>query len=651
MSGIAAVYRLDGAPAEEMLLERLLISIRHRGQDRIGRWTGGPVALGHAMLCTTPESMREVQPIHNQDAGLSLTFDGRIDNREEIAAAASAKGACAGNETDAGLLLRSYECWGDDCPRKIIGDFAFALWDARKRQLFCARDASGIKPFYYYFDGRIFICGSELQQMLEVPDFSPKPNDGFIGEYLCGMRINREESFLQGVFRLPPAHWLRVSPDGLEQRRYFDLVPGGEIRYRNDEEYQAHYREVLGTAVESAMRSPEGVAAELSGGIDSSSVVCMAQLLMREGRARPPRFESFSLVYPGSDYDERRYIDETVARWGLSANFITPSLERVRALPERASIHKDVPGYPNGIIYDEIKKSASERNFRVLLTGVGGDQWLSGGPRYYADLLRDLRLRELWQDLRINWRFGEPEASRLRNLLHYGVWPLLPGFLRQGIKSFSGLDEIPRWLRPEFARRIDLRGRIRRNSSCPAGLSFAQRNVYEAFALGWTVHAFELGDRDAARFGLEQRHPLYNRRLLEFAFALPDDQRFRGKFTKFIMREAMKDAIPASVRDRADKGNLGSLSAEMLRMLGGGRLFESLAAGSLGWVDEAQVAAMCQDGLPANDGGAMWFLWKLLNIELWLRAMFPNSVPGKLRTAPAAMRAAGLSSDPGVPPH
>lgn len=630
MSGIAVVYRLDGAPAEETLLNRLLSSIKHRGRDRIGRWMRGPIALGHAMLCATPESIHESQPVCDDDAGLWLTSDGRIDNREELGAAAAAHGARPRNDTDAELFLRAYQCWGDECPREIIGDFAFAIWDGRKRQLFCARDASGIKPFYYYFDGRMFVCGSELRQMLEVPGLSPAPNEGFIGEYLSGMRINREETFLKGISRLPPAHWLRVSSDGLVRRRYFDLDPGREIRYRSDHEYQAHYRDTLAAAVRSAMRTPDGIAAELSGGIDSSSVVSMAGMLMREGQVPPRRFESFSLVYPDKEYDERRYIDETVARWNLSANFITPSLERARGLPERASTYKDVAGYPNGLIYDEIKKLAAERGFHVLLTGVGGDQWLSGSPRYYADLIRELKLRELWKDLRLNWRFGDPEASRVRNLLQYGVWPLLPAFLKRTVKSFSGVDEIPRCIRPEFARRIGLRERILRNSTYPAGLTFAQQNVYEAFALGWTVHAFELGDRDAARFGLEQRHPLYDRRLLEFAFALPDDQRFRGKFTKFIMREAMKAAIPASVRNRVDKGNLGGVSASMLRLLGGERLFESLAAASLGWVDQAQIAALCRGGLPVNDGGAMWFLWKLLNVELWLRAMFPGGIPGKV---------------------
>jgi asparagine synthase (glutamine-hydrolysing) len=631
MSGIAAIYRLDGMPVEDAILDRLLTSIAHRGPDRIGRWINGPVALGHAMLRTTPESVRETQPLCDENAELWLTLDGRIDNREELTAALTASGVHLRSDTDAELVLRAYDCWGEECPPRIIGDFAFALWDGRKRQLFCARDPGGIKPFYYYFDGRMFVCGSELQQILETPGLSLEPNEGFIGEYLCGKSINREETLFQGVSRLTPAHWLRASANGIAQRGYFDFNPGSELRYRSDEEYQAHYREILAQAVRSAMRCSDGVAAELSGGMDSSSVVCMAQVLLREGRVQNQRFESFSLVYPDTDYDERAYIDDVVAMWGLSANFVTPSPGRARALPERAALHKDLAGYPNGIVYDELKSLIAKKGFRVCLTGFGGDQWFTGSPRYYADLIRELKLRELWEDLRINWRFGEPDASRLQNLLRYGLWPLLPSIVQRGVKRASGIGEIPRWLKPEFARRISLVERIRRNTAYPVGLTFAQQTVYEVFARGWSTHAFELEDRDTARFGLEPRHPLCDRRLLEFAFALPDDQRFRGRFTKFIMREAMRNLIPASVRERVDKSDLRKFSVDMLRQLSGEHGFELPMMACMGWVDAVQLSAMCRDGLPVGDGTAMWSLWRMLNVELWLRAIFPGDRPALAR--------------------
>jgi asparagine synthase (glutamine-hydrolysing) len=627
MSGIAAIYRVDGMPVEQPLLERLLASIKHRGPDHIGRWISGPVALGHAMLRTTPESLHETQPLYDENAELCLTLDGRIDNREELAAALAASGVNPRSDTDAELILRAYGCWGEECPRRITGDLAFALWDGRKRQLFCARDPGGIKPFYYYFDGRMFVCGSELQQILEIPGLSLEPNEGYIGEYLCGKSISREETLFQRVLRLTPAHWLRASANGIAQRRYFDLNPGIELRYRSDEDYQAHYREILAQAVHSAMRSSGGVAAELSGGMDSSSVVCMAQVLLREGRAKNQRFESFSLFFPDGGNDERAYIDDVVAMWGLSANFLTPSPESARALPERAAFYKDLAGYPNGIIYDDLKSLIAKKGFRVSLTGIGGDQWFTGCPRYYADLIRELKFLELWKDLRINWRYGEPDASRLRNLVHYGLWPLLPAIVQRGVKRASGIGEIPSWVNPEFARRISLVERIRHNTTYPTGLTFAQQSVYEAFARGWNAHVFEFEDRETARFGLEQRHPLYDRRLLEFAFALPDNQRFRGRFTKFIMREAMREQIPASIRERVDKGDLRDLSAEMFRLLAGERWFEFPMMVSMGWVDKTEISAMCRDGLPVNDGTAMWFLWKTLNLELWLRAIFPGDRP------------------------
>ena len=161
MSGIAVFYNLDGRPVDRMLFERLLSAIGHRGPDGIGCCIEGPIALGHAMLRTTPESLQEFQPLRDENAGLCLTLDGRVDNRDELTEALNAKGFQLRANTDAEIVLRAYECWGEESPRQIIGDFAFALWDERRRRLFCARDLEGIKPFFYYFDGRTFICGSE----------------------------------------------------------------------------------------------------------------------------------------------------------------------------------------------------------------------------------------------------------------------------------------------------------------------------------------------------------------------------------------------------------------------------------------------------------------------------------------------------------
>ena len=200
MSGIAVIYNLDGRPADGLLLDRMLSAIAHRGPDGMGRWIGGPVAIGHAMLHTTPESTRERQPLCED--GLCLTFDGRVDNREELAAAFKDAGIGLKGDGDAELVLRAYQLWGDESPRRILGDFAYALWDGRIRRLLCARDPMGVKPLYYHIGPGFFLCGSELHQLLQDPRVRRAPNEPMVAEYLLGAFSTREDTLFSGLMRL-----------------------------------------------------------------------------------------------------------------------------------------------------------------------------------------------------------------------------------------------------------------------------------------------------------------------------------------------------------------------------------------------------------------------------------------------------------------
>lgn len=169
MSGIAGIVRFDGAPVEPGLIESMTAAIAHRGPDGIAHWTRGPVALGHCMLRTTPESLEETQPLANEDGSLVLVMDGRVDNWEELRAELLRRGAVLRTRADAELVLRAYEAWGRDCVAHLDGDFALAIWDARHRRLFCARDRLGHKPFHYHWDGATLAFASELHPILALP--------------------------------------------------------------------------------------------------------------------------------------------------------------------------------------------------------------------------------------------------------------------------------------------------------------------------------------------------------------------------------------------------------------------------------------------------------------------------------------------------
>ncbi|MGH7197718.1 MAG: lasso peptide isopeptide bond-forming cyclase, partial [Candidatus Omnitrophota bacterium] len=176
MSGIAGVLKLDGCPPNIELLGRMISALEHRGCDGARRWQEGAVALGHCALNSTLESFDELQPLEDPSGGAVVAFDGRLDNRGELISLLCSKVHFNPTKTDAELVLKSYLCWGEDCPRRILGDFAFAIWDKRKQQLFCARDPIGVKPFYYCFDGNKFLFCSEIQPLFKDATVHVEPN-------------------------------------------------------------------------------------------------------------------------------------------------------------------------------------------------------------------------------------------------------------------------------------------------------------------------------------------------------------------------------------------------------------------------------------------------------------------------------------------
>lgn len=634
MSGIAGIFFRDGRPVDRLLLERMTALLAHRGPDGINHWTDGPVGLGHCMLHTTPESLRERQPLAEESGSLCLAWDGRIDNREELRSALETRGATLRTDTDAELVLRAYESWDLDCPKRILGDFAFAIWDRRRQQLFCARDPLGIKAFYYYADEWIFLFGSELRPILEDPHVPRKPNEGMIGEYLANAIVHREETLYRNVYRLPAAHVLVVQPGRLRKERYWDVDAGRDIHYRTDAEYAEHFREVFQQAVRCRLRSQGPVGAQLSGGLDSSSIVAVANSLYRRAELADPGFETFSLVFPGLPCDESAYIRDMVQMADRKGNYIRPDPMPFSFYAEEARRYHDFPNVPNGDMFYPLFAWARERGFRGLLTGLGGDQWFDGNVHQYADLLRGFKIADFIRKVRFaSILYGAPWA--VLSILSCGLLPLLPHtpqrVLRKVTRRLLQRRDIPRWINSQFARRAQLAER-----SQPVGFtrpfgSVAQAKLSASLDSGWDAFYLELADRYGAAFGLEQRHPFYDRRVVEFALALPEEQRWRRDQQKFVLRQAVRDLLPETISRRCLKVHFSNLFAQTLYELGGERLFTSLDIASNGWVNEERVRQMCRETMEDYAAGNEQYadnagrLWMIFGIERWFQAVFNPS--------------------------
>src|SRR5881296_79829 len=223
MSAIVGIYFLDGRVVDGAALQSMVEQLAHRGPDGSGVWSEKEVGLGHRMLWTTPESLLEKFPLVNAAGDLVLTADARIDNRDELLAALGLESPPIQGISDGQLILRAYERWGERCPDRLLGDFAFAVWDRREQVLFCARDHFGVKPFYYYRADRLFAFASEIKALLCLPEAPRRLNEVRVADYLDGGLLlgDKAGTFYQDILRLPPGHSLTIGPDRVQLRAYW----------------------------------------------------------------------------------------------------------------------------------------------------------------------------------------------------------------------------------------------------------------------------------------------------------------------------------------------------------------------------------------------------------------------------------------------
>ncbi|MBK8358821.1 MAG: asparagine synthetase B [Comamonadaceae bacterium] len=295
MSGIAGIIHFDGRPVEPGQIEAMTAAMHARGPDGIHHWRKGNVALGQCMLRTTPESLEETQPLTNEDHSLALVMDGRVDNYEELRRELLGKGAVLRTRADAELVLRAYEVWGEDCPDRIIGECVFFIWDAREQRMFAARDAAGTRHFYYHQGKGWFAFASEIKGLLTLP-IMPRLNESRLLDYLVEEfdRDDQVGTFYRGIDRMPAAHAMSITDQGVETWRYWNPQNLPALCFTSMEECAEAFLEQLRIAVKCRLRSTGPVGAMLSGGMDSSSIVGLISKEFRADLTQP--LKTFSLI-------------------------------------------------------------------------------------------------------------------------------------------------------------------------------------------------------------------------------------------------------------------------------------------------------------------------------------------------------------------
>lgn len=563
MSGILGFLALDDEPAASRDLAAMASLVDRRGPDRTGVWLDGPVGLGHSMLVTTPELAFERQPVVHGLSGCVITADVRLDNREELLVALRLPDRAA-TLGDAGLILEAYLAWGEGCVEKLLGDFAFAIWDSRKRAIFCARDQFGMRPFYYHHTpGRFFVFASEPRAILVLPNVPYQINEGRVADYLVSALewIDYTSTFFEAVFRLPPAHALRVTRGGLTVRRYWTLEPGPELRLSSKEAYAEALLAVLTEAVRTRLRSPGPAASMLSGGLDSGSIVAIASGILAAQHKSP--LHTFSAVGPDpATCLETRTIHASLTMEGLAPHQVDyTDLGDLMPELEDLSWNIEEPFDFSMVLLRCMYLAAQRQGIRVVLDGAAGDVVLAHGTQ----ILRLFR--------RGNWLKAVREAyARDRFFGFSAAWAapirnaraaLTPDVVRRARRRLSEAGRAASLVRdsiisPEFAQRVSLVDRLRTLGETYGTAWMSDQHREHAFAIHPNLTAGrERYDRVASAVGVEPRDPFLDRRVVAFCLTLPGSQRLDGGWPKVVLRRAMAGRLPDAVRWRRGKQHLG----------------------------------------------------------------------------------------------
>jgi asparagine synthase (glutamine-hydrolysing) len=529
--------------------------------------------------------------------GRVLLADARIDNAAELrrmlGTFAPASGGCPSrgigqtaaqlDDTDAAdLILAAWAEWGERCVDHLVGDFAFALWDAATQTLFCARDPMGVRPFYFHqSDGR-FCFASETGTLLRLPGVPAEIDQERVVRFLLNTDAGREDTFYSGIRRLPAGHWLRRTPATLTLRRYWDPDSVGEVRYGSDEEYAAAFRDRFEEAVRSRLSHAGATAATLSGGLDSSSIVCTARNLIGDGAP----LHTISLVFPDLPPDDLRRIDEReyMAAVTLEGGVVPHTVrgDRISPLGDVHAIVRTLNApfaAPNLYLHWAMFAAAAGAGCSVFLDGFDGDSVVSHGLSRLDDLLaagdwsgydaeaRAFAERRRTSPATVARSFGVPRLEWLAASGHWADWTRTAGelhrrfgfsrrqlFMEHGVRATRGGR---RFLRgPASPAERIVRGRPEEDLP----LASQPLSARAAHVAGLMQPAYqdtlELAYHCSRAFGIDARFPFFDRRLIEFCVGLPAEQKFRDGWTRLVMRNAMRGVLPEQVRTRADKGNL-----------------------------------------------------------------------------------------------
>ncbi|MEP6590605.1 MAG: asparagine synthase (glutamine-hydrolyzing) [Gemmatimonadota bacterium] len=609
MCGITGFWRRSGEPADPGQLQQMCHAIRHRGPDDAGQWIEGGLALGHLRLSIIDLSPTGHQPMSNGDGSLRIVYNGELYNYLELGHELEGLGYVFRSRSDTEVVLHAWHAWGAEALQKFRGMWAFALWDARTRQLELVRDRYGIKPLYWSQHGETVGFASEMKALLPLLPQRTADATTLASLAVYQMRTDLRATTLREVRQVPPGTGVTVREGDVREWKWLDDEAEMAAVPRSHD--PATLRRLLDESVALHLRSDVPVGACLSGGIDSSALVALAAPRL------PYSLHSYSVVYPGTAFDERQYVHDVLARY--------PSVIHHESQPDGSDaldVLQSVVWHFEEPLWGEasyswwhVMKLVGSHGTKVVVNGQGADELLAGYPYYYPSYIRQLLVQGRWglagRELTAEAAHQSLGKGAMARALLGPVWP---GWLRRAARPFGvGHSFEGSALGPMLRDSITgVDGAVVRR-----GFWNLERHLQSDFEVTRLPMLLQAEDRFSMAFGIESRVPFITSPMVSYARTLPSEAKLAGGVTKVILREAMRGAVPDSVLDRPDKKGYPTPARDWFRGPQAEAVGDRLASArvrDLGLLDSTTVRASFDR---FRRGAPMKELWRLLTLQEW----------------------------------
>jgi asparagine synthase (glutamine-hydrolysing) len=607
-------WHFQSAPPAPRYLERVQGAVALYGPDGTYSYSEAGVDILYSALHTTKESRREKQP-QVTASGIVVTWDGRLDNRATFLSPLG--NTVASDSPDVSIVASAYERWGTSCLGLFVGDWALSIWNPHDRCLILAKDPAGTRPLYYSVDQDQVAWCSILDPLVLFAGKSVKLNEEYIAGWFSFFPATHLTPYV-GIESVPPSSFVRLAAGQRTISKYWDFDPDKRIRYSTDAQYEEHFRAVFRESVRRRLRSDSPVLAELSGGMDSSSLVCMADAIFAQGNIETSRLDTLSYFSDSEpNWNERPYFSKVEEKRGRIGFHIDLDSEDFRLFEIERDEFQAAPGSHGRRTKADRERAACIRSggYRVVLSGIGGDEVTGGVPSptsEIADLIARARLRTLPRQLKL-WALAK------RKPWFHLLLEAASRFLPNEVIRAPKYRRPPLWVHPNFARRYRFalagyESRLKLFGPLP---SFQQ-----------SASTMEALRRQVTRDVLphdppyDRRYPYLDRDLLEFLCAIPCEQLVRPGQRRSLMRRALVGIVPEEILARRRKAYMSrtpitAFSEERDRFA---ELSTNMVASSLGIINAQSFRATLQRAREGQEVPIVTLL-RTIELEIWLRGL------------------------------